>query len=93
MCETKVGGYLSNPLPISTGVILGSCLGPLLFVIFVNNISDIFPDGFTIKLFADGAKPYTTVKTNPQILQNCLHSLAEWSQTWLLSISYEKCSF
>jgi len=42
MCQIKVGAYLSNPLPISTGVIQGSCLGPLLFVIFVNDISNIF---------------------------------------------------
>jgi len=92
MCETKVGGYLSNPLPISNGVIQDSGLGLLVFVIFVNDISDIFSHGSTIKLFADDLKLYSTVNIDPQILQNCLQSLAESSQTWKLSISYKKCS-
>jgi len=93
ICKTKVGGYLSNPLPISSGVIQGSCLGLLLFVIFVNDISDISPDGSTIKLFAGDASLDSTVNTDPQILQNCLQSLAEWSQTWQLSISYKSVVF
>jgi len=38
-------------------------------------------------------KLYSAINTDPQLLQNCLPSLAEWSQTWQLSISYKSVFF
>ena len=53
---TRVGNEYSSFLPIRSGVIQGSCLGPLLFLVFINDITDIFNDSVVCKLYADDVK-------------------------------------
>ncbi|KAL0811210.1 hypothetical protein ABMA28_009640 [Loxostege sticticalis] len=48
----KIGNTQSGPLPITCGVPQGSILGPLLFLIYVNNIDDIGLKG-QLSLYAD----------------------------------------
>jgi Reverse transcriptase (RNA-dependent DNA polymerase)/Endonuclease/Exonuclease/phosphatase family len=50
----KVGTTRSKPSKISTGVVQGSCLGPLLFLLFINSIGSLRTSG-RIFLFADDA--------------------------------------
>lgn len=90
-CQTKIGNHLSSVLPIISGVVQGSCLGPVLFIIFINDITDLFPDGTCVKLFADDVKLYSKVHTDPHVLQYCLNRVAEWSRDWQLPISENKC--
>ena len=49
---------------VSCGVVQGSCLGPLLFLLYINDIVELFSDSVTPKLYADDIKLYTTVKSN-----------------------------
>ena len=51
--QTRVGNCLSCILEICSGIVQGSVIGPLLFVLFINDIIEIFSDG---KLFADDVK-------------------------------------
>jgi len=78
-------------MPILSGVVQGSCLGPLLFIVFINDISDLFSGDTCVKLFADDVKLYSKVCTNPDSLQKGLNSIVEWSHTWQLPISESKC--
>jgi len=56
-CQTRIGNCLSSSsLPILSGVVQGSCLGPVLFILFVNDISDLFSGDTCVKLFADDVK-------------------------------------
>ena len=72
----------------------GSCLGPLLFVIYVNDVVSIFGEDCVCKLYADDMKLYMRMNSSycTSRLQNCLDKLTSWSQTWQLNIAYQKCA-
>ena len=91
--QTRVGSALSDIKTLTSGVIQGSCLGPLLFVLYVNDVANIFCDGIVCKMYADDIKLYTIVKTDDDslLLQDALDKLQDWSHAWQLNISHKKC--
>ena len=60
---TRVGHSYSDVAYLCSGVIQGSCIGPLLFVIYVNDVSGAFSDGCICKLYADDIKLYSVMRT------------------------------
>ena len=76
-----------------SGVPQGSVLGPILFVLYVNDLPDIVSS--KVKLFADDTKLYNRVqKGSPEgsdAIQNDLKNLEVWSDTWLLRFNAGKC--
>jgi ribonucleases P/MRP protein subunit RPP40 len=90
---TKVGNCLSNFLDIKSGVIQGSCIGPLMFVIFINDITDCLSDQSTVKLYADDIKLYSCIETSADInrLQLDLNNIFAWSELWQMEVSISKC--
>ena len=76
---------------VSSGVPQGSILGPLLFLIYVNDIPGIITT--ICKLFADDTKVYNTIRNivDCENLQTDLNTLSGWSETWLLNFNVEKC--
>jgi len=77
-----------------SGVPQGSVLGPVLFLLFINDVIDIFSPGVTARLFADDLKLYVEIVTDADhlLLQNNLIKLEEWSRLWQLNISVKKCN-
>ena len=62
---TKVGLSVSSWIPIHNyGVIQGSCLGPLLFLLYINDITDIIAPTVAIKMYADDVKLYTEINSD-----------------------------
>jgi Reverse transcriptase (RNA-dependent DNA polymerase) len=73
----------------------GSVGGPLLFLLYVDDLISIFDDKSCVcKLYVDDVKPYTVLQTNADYysLQSKLNELFAWSERWQLTISYNKCS-
>ena len=79
--QTRINSSLSPPENLLSGVIQGSDIGPILFVIFINDLIDALQRfGVSVKLFADDAKVYICVLNNCDVLQlQCaLDALKNW---------------
>lgn len=82
-------------MKVLSGVPQGSVLGPLLFLIFINDISSVVESPVKIKLFADDCLIYTPItNTNDQIkINQCLQALHNWCAQWGMEINYSKTTF
>ena len=81
----------SDMATITSGIPQGSVLGPMLFLIYVNDLPEEVLS--TLKLFADDTKLYREIQNDhdKEILQNDLNELMDWSVKWQLPFNIEKC--
>ena len=89
----SVGQTASDILPVISGVPQGSILGPLLFLIHINDL----PDKLSLSkvlLFADDTKCFLPISSRADCLslQHDLSLLANWSSSWKLTFNENKCS-
>ena len=89
----SIGQSVSSVVSVVSGVPQGSILGPLLFLIFINDLPTTMSSSLAM-LFADDAKCVMPVSSLSDCvcLQSDLTSLAEWSFSWNLILNEDKCS-
>ena len=75
----SVGQSVSSVLPVLSGVPQGSILGPLLFLIFVNDLPASISSSFVL-LFADDVKCLMPISTMSDclLLQDDVSRLVQW---------------
>lgn len=56
-----IDGKASEYLPVTSGSLQGSLVGPLLFVIFINDLPDAILEQTSTALYADDTKLYRTI--------------------------------
>lgn len=90
--RVKVRNRLSEVINASSGVPQGSHLGPILFSLFVNDISSVFKH-CRFLLFADDLKIYLRVENASDCigLQNDLDNLESWCSLNLMELNISKC--
>jgi hypothetical protein len=91
--RVKVNGKYSLWHKVLSGIPQGSILGPLLFVIYINDLVELCDDHASIFLFADDAKIFRHIRSNiDQLeLQKACNILSTWSEKWLLPLNVSKC--
>ena len=74
-----------------SGVPQGSVSGPILFLIFINDLPDNI--NATVWLFANDCVLYRNIRRSEdqQILQDDLNILAQWEEAWLMKFNVAKC--
>ena len=90
--QVVVDGACSYQAPVISGVHQGTVLGPLLFLLFINDL----PNGLrsNIRLFADDCIVYREInsQSDSQILQDDLNTLANWESRWGMKFHPSKCN-
>jgi hypothetical protein len=86
-----LGEGKSDWIPVTSGVPQGSVLGPLLFVLYINDLADNLQG--ECKLYADDTKLFRRVKSQEDCksLQSDLDALHKWTIDWKLHLNLSKC--
>ena len=89
--RVSVNGALSDITYVTSGVPQGSVLGPILFLLYINDINENVQS--SIRLFADDSIIYRKINSNidHQILQTDLAELEKWSDKWQMQFNFSKC--
>ncbi|BHF62595.1 hypothetical protein SprV_0200558000 [Sparganum proliferum] len=88
----RLGGQQSAEVTVTSGVPQGSVLGPILFLIYIDDcIHDLDCD---IAMFADDIKLWTVIRNEDDEakLQANLDRLEQWSGYWHLPFNVSKCN-
>ena len=91
--SVMVEGEHSRKDPVLSGVPQGTVLGPLLFLLFVNDLPNCVSNGTRTRLFADDCLVYREVHSQEDRvkLQADLDALGAWSSRWGMRFNTSKC--
>ena len=87
-------GATSGSFRIRRGVPQGSVLGPVLFNLFINDLSSIFPSNVRFSLYADDLAIWASspdIHQATATVQDALNRLESWSLQWQLPLNPAKC--
>ena len=94
MQRTVLNGKCSEWTDVLSGVPQGSVLGPLLFIVFINDIDGVIDMYTMISKFADDTKLFRIVNSDADraALQADIDKLFKWSCEWNMLFNSSKCS-
>ena len=89
--EVVLEGTHSNAANVTSGVPQGTVLGPLLFLVYINDMPEKISS--TTRLFADDSLVYRIIrsKEDQTLLQQDLDKLQKWEHDWLMQFNADKC--
>ena len=89
--EVILNNIHSDPCKVLSGVPQGSVLGPLLFLLFINDLPDNISS--SIRLYADDVIIYRSIYSNEDVihLQMDLDTLSKWALDWHMTFNLGKC--
>ena len=90
--QVVIDGHFSIDAKITSGVPQGSVLGPLLFLIYINDLPNCVQNS-VCRLFADDCILYQRIRTSQDSdkLQADLDQLQKWESIWFMEFNTSKC--
>ncbi len=76
---------------VVAGVIQGSVLGPILFILFISDINGYLPPGTNLKKYADDILAYLLGKRAPNYPQQIADGVEKWCQDNNMRLNEKKC--
>ena len=88
-----VDGQTSSPIDVTSGVPQGSVLGPLLFLLYINDLPESVTN-LSSSLFDDDSIISRNIKSkdDTKLLQNDLNTLQELERKWVMQFNPNKCA-
>ena len=89
----KIAGWSSRTFDVTSGVPQGSHLGPLLFILFMDDATKVFLSSRFL-LYADDLKIFKTIKNvlDASALQRDLNRFLQWCEVNQLYLNAKKCN-
>ena len=83
--------YHTHPVNVTSGVPQGTVLGPLLFLVYINDLPECISS--SCGLFADDCVLYRPItnQIDQETLQQDLYNLQLWANKWLMMLNVNKC--
>ena len=87
-------GAKSTSAQVLSGLPQGSVLGPLLFLVYINDMPETIMHSSETRLLADDTILFRTINgtMDSQLLQEDLTALENWENRWQMSFNPSKCS-
>ena len=91
--KVVVNGSESEWGEVTSGIPQGSILGPLLFILYINDLPEVVKS--SVLLFADDTKIYRKIEDEEdhEALQEDIDQMQDWSNKWLLRFHPDKCKY
>ena len=88
-----IDGVNSSWCSIPSGVPQGSILGPLFFVIFINDLPEVVTPGNTVSLYADDCKTSRVINgpVDHSLFQSDIDNIYRWSLQNRMEFNVKKC--
>ena len=89
--RVAVNGCFSSYENVTSGVPQGSVLGPILFVIFINDLPDVIR--VMMRMYADDSKIPRRLKAPDHVnqVQVSVNNSVKWANIWQMFYHYKKC--
>ena len=91
--KVSVNGESSDWKAVTSGIPQGSVLGPILFVLYINDLPESMQHNSDLYLYADDTKMFKENRTSDDCedLQKDIHLVYELSDKWMLKFYPDKC--
>lgn len=89
----KISGWSSRVFEVTSGVPQGSHLGPLLFILFINDVTKNLSASMSYFMYADDLKICRVIRSvrDSIEMQRDLNGLVQWCRSNKLFLNSEKC--
>ena len=91
--RVKTNGFETEWLRVEAGVIQGSVIGPILFILFIVDINDYLPQKAELEKYADDILSYLIGKFNCSLPQKIADGISKWCDENKMKLNVKKCKF